>query len=176
MAPLPPSNTIRYFLDYTVNGLEHTIQMRVGPGATDGGASGSFSAFLAALSPNLYALSVVGMRKANLGTDVTNPVTYTGTTSFGSGTAVDNLARAAFLSFIGRSTDGRRVRVFVYGTKITSEGDYRVDTGEAAEVADAIDVLNGASGVFLSISGLQAIWKAYANEGVNAYWQRRARV
>jgi len=175
MAALPPSNTVRYFLDYTVNGIEHTIQMRVGAGATDGGASSSFSAFLATLSPNFYLINVIGMRKANLGSDVTNPVTYTGTTSFGSGTASDNLARAAFLSFVGRSTDGRRVRIFVYGTKITAEGDYRVDVSEAAEVDSAVFLLNSATGVFLTISGLQPVWKAYANEGVNAYWQRRSR-
>lgn len=175
MAALPQSNTERWWLIYSNNSTEHRLGIRTADGITNVQASNVFSTLLTNLSSMMLATTVLGLERALKGSNVRVPFAYTGSPSGGTGTNVDNDRRARFISFTGRSLDGRKTKLFVFGINDQSEGDYRVDTSENAAVAAEVAHLNAASGVFFSISGLQPVWHAYANVGYHDHWIKEYR-
>jgi len=177
MAPLSPSNTVRWFLDYTTSNGDHTMEARAtGTAATDASfASDFFSALLLALAPRLTTITIAGLRRAAAGTNVSLPATWSGEASYGSGSQ-SVINAPVYLSFVGRSAAGRRARIFIYGVSAQTEDDYRYEAVDHGEISDALEVLNGAVNFFLAIDGLDVIWNPYANAGFNAYYQRKARL
>lgn len=173
---LPPSNTPRWWLDYTVNGDPHSLMMRATSIKTDAQVATVYADLLALFTTSdIYAIAVTGMRKAAEGSDVTLPATYAETTAFGTGTAVDNDNRAKTFSFTGRSDDGHKVKLFIFGCKPTANGDYRIQVGESSTIDDVVTYLNNLNGFFNSISGGHPIWNAYGNTGWNDHWIKKAR-
>jgi len=170
MAALPQSNTERWWLVYSNNSTEHRCGIRTASGITNVQASNVFSTLLSNLTTIMLATTVLGLERALIGSNVRVPFAYTGSPSGATGTQVDTDRRARFISFTGRSTDGRKSKLFVFGIQDIPEGDYRVDTSESAAVASEVSHLNAASGVFLSISGQQPVWHAYANIGFHDHW------
>ncbi len=175
LTPLPEDNTERWWIIYTNNGTTHRMMARTLVGLTAASMSTNFQSIFAALTGTLNATTIVGMEKASKGSGVRNPQTYSGTTTFGSGTELDTDGRARALSFVGRSAGGRKSRLFLFGVKAIPEGDYRVDTTESAGVASAVIALNLPAGSFLSIDELKPIWKAYANIGYSDHWIKEYR-
>ncbi len=176
LTPISPSNTVRWWLDYTVNGDAHSLMMRTGTGATAAEVSSVFTDFFTLFTTDLlYGITVTGLRRASVGSDVTIPQTYSGTTSFGSGTAFDTDLRAKTFSFTGRALDGHKNKLFVYGCKIGANGDYRIQVGENGAIDDVIAYLQGAVSYWRAISGEQTIWNGYANTGWNDHWIKVAR-
>lgn len=176
MAPLPPQSTARVWLDYSDGTNEHSLVARLGDAVSVATAVTNMNAFMLELAPSLNLLTVIGARAAFDGSNVSNPFTWTGAATYGSGTMpVVNAPRE--LRFIGRSGDGRRVSVSVYGFSGATPPSYRVSAGVDAAVDDAIDALASASaaGVFLSISTAVPVWKTYASFNFNSYWERQAR-
>ena len=176
MAPLPPSNTARAWLDYADAFNQHSIMFRIAPTATLVTIKSQIDAVMLQLSPVLTLLTVVGFRVAVIGSNVTNPSPWTGAATYGSGTLLDSNAPRE-LRFIGRSTDGRQNSVSVYGFSGATPGDYRIDASESADVSDTILALANASalGVGLTISGQVPVWKPYASFNFNSYWEKEAR-
>jgi hypothetical protein len=173
---LPPDNTPRWWLDYVANGDSHSMLMRAAAGKTAAEVSTVFSDFLGLFTTdNLFGITVTGLRHANEGSDVSLPETYTGTTAFGSGTAVDTDNRAKTFSFTGRDIFGHKVRLYVYGAKSGANGNYRIDRGESFIMDSVEDYLNALDGFWETINGSHPIWNLYANTGFNDHWIRRAR-
>jgi len=174
MAPLPHNNTAIYYVDYSVDGQEHTFEVRFN-GAVSPSAFGShINGFLGPLAALLDEVTINVVRFQAEGSDVSNPVVagIEGNT-YGTGTGgPDNVPR--FLNFVGRSSGGRRVRLAVFGYK-GANSVWRLTSTESTDISDAVDVLNGTSGTFIAIDGIDAIWYPYANIGYNAYWQRKER-
>lgn len=175
MAPLPPSNTKRYFLDYQVAGEQHTMTMRVDDAATDEDASTGFDALLTAMAPLLLNIVVVRMRVANSGTNVTTPATYGGALEFGTG-AGSGVNVPDFWSFTGKDSAGRIVKVEIFGRSISPNNNFRVNMVDDSDVEAALSALDTVAPIWLTISGSAPFWNPYANQGVNAYWQRQARL
>lgn len=176
MTAINPNNTVRFYLDYSdgING--HTLIARLIAPATAASAASRVNDFLTDLAPALNQISIVGARLSAAGSNVSNPVAWTYASTYGTGTLTgDNAPRE--LRFQGRSTDGRRCSVSVYGTKIATPVDYRVQAGENAAIDAAITRLTTASafGVFATISGLVPIWKTYCSFNFNSYWEQEAR-
>lgn len=180
---LPPSNTPRYWVDYQANGAEHTFQLRYAGGVTATEPDATFrsivSSFLddiAPLMPTDYA--ILGARYAPQGTDVTLPATPPILTAAGGGTPTQ-AERPAFLTFVGRSSAGRKTKLMIIGASASpaSEGgsfaDYRVLTSENATIASAKGTL--AVLACVGIDGTSVTWYDYANAGYSAYWQKRQR-
>jgi len=174
MAPLPHNNTAIYYLDYTVDAREHTLEVRfdgaVSPAAFGASIGGLFVDNLA----NLDLLTVLGVRHQVQGSNVSNPVTsgIEGNT-YGSGVAgADNVPK--YINFIGRSSGGRRVRMMIFGYK-GAISTWRLTTAENAGVSAGVARMNAASGLYLAIDAVEPLWYPYANVGFNAYWQRKAR-
>lgn len=173
MAPLPPNNTPRFQFEYTVNGESHDFQIRANASPV---AVGSLvDVWLTALSPALFLVTLNLVSFAADGTDIFLPVT-TGIegNTYGTGDESDDVQRAWYINFIGRSAGGRRWRLAMFGIRELS-ADFRFLPAENADVADAITALQGASPDLLAIDGLAVTVYNYANAGVNAHWQRAIR-
>lgn len=173
---LPPSNTPRWWLDYTVNGDPHSLQMRTTSDKTNVQVSSVYNDLLSLFTAdNIYDINAVGLRHAVEGSDVSLPAVYTGSTSFGSGSAVDTDLRAKTFSFTGRDDSGHKIKFQIFGAKSGANGNYRIDRGESF-IMDAVeDYLNALNGFFNTINGAHPIWNLYANTGWNDHWIRKAR-
>jgi hypothetical protein len=132
-------------------------------------------AFFTAQNAILPSTVIDEVTFAPSGSDIFNPVT-TGiegnTYGSGGGAAV---GAAQFVSYIGRTAGGKRVRMFVYGVNAIAANDYRFVLGESTQVDDAIAVLNANSTLLKGIDGGAIVWKNYANAGVSAHWQKALR-
>lgn len=174
MAPLPSHNTARYKLTYSTAPFEHSITMRVITGVTAQQASTFYDGFLAQLTPLLGTITIVRLEFASQGSDVFNVVAWSGQPTYGTG-APANIQEPTFISFTGKSPDGRRTRVTVFGTTGVTQQDYRFQGGENAAADAARVVLATGTDRWLSITGVKPIWNNYANVGFNAHYQRKLR-
>lgn len=175
MAALPPSNTARWWLVYTVNGSTHKMGVRTLGSATGSQMNTVFNSLLNAISGAVNSIAPLNLEFAVQGSNVRNTVAWTGAPTYGLGTEAGTDGRARTYSFVGRSNDGRKVKLFIFGGKTFGEGDYRVDVTEGATIAAVVNILNAASGVYLSISGVQPVWKGYANIGYSDHWIKQYR-
>lgn len=176
MAPLPSNNTGVFYLDYTTEGQDHTLQIRFGTGSSALEAAGVADAFLTALGTNIYVWTINGARVRDVGTNVSYPVTWDGDTTYGSGTE-GAYATAQYGDFVGRSIDGRRCRIAVFGLKgiVDSTDDNFRFASSTAYVAAALAALEALPECPVSISGEPVNWQQYMNTGINAYWRNHIR-
>lgn len=175
MAPLPHNNTDIYYLDYTVCGISHTLENRVAGGTTPGEAADAFTQVFAAMDPQLFLVTIDLFRFQAEGSNVSLPVTWPGPSSFGSGagTPADG---GGYAAWVGRSTDGRRVRWTIFGSKVTATaGNWRAYPGENADLDTTLAAFTDAEAVWLTISGEQPVVNQYTNNGYNAYWRNKTR-
>ena len=176
MAPLPPENTRRFWLQYHDGVNSHELMVRGDTDTTPADIIVVLDEFLTELDPVLYEITIEGARYADASETVSNPVTWDGAATYGSGfQPVVNGPREIAFEF--RSTDGRKGSVSVYGYNGSTPADYRFGSGEVAALDDARDTLSGAhaDGTLCTISGLRGIFKTYINVNYNSYWERRAR-
>lgn len=180
MAPLPPNSTGRVFVDYTANGREHTVQFRYsGAGAPDTSFLEGLDDVFIEMNPYMPSdWTFLGWRYVADGNVVSVDLPGGPTAFNGAGVPVVGEA-PAFLSFIGRSLGGRRLRVYFLGTSASPAddggdfADYRVDFTESPGLLDVVNAMTAAGVV--AIDGGPPAWKNYANLGYNAYWQRKVR-
>lgn len=182
MAPSPINLTPTYFVDYTGLFGERSFQVRTAPTTTDAAALSSIAGFLTILLPDFHNdVSFIGVRKRAVGATVSLPVSgWTVMTGTGA-TGTPEIDYPKYVNFVGRARAGvgRRVRLSLYGMIVPIEGDYRLELADlGGAINDAVDYLNTQStaGIFRTIDGNPANWYLYANEGFNAYYQRKARV
>lgn len=175
MAPLPANSTARYFVDYTTGTEEHTFSVRANPTYSPADLGTDLNTFLTDISPLLNRITIIRVRYQPEGSNVSAPVATAidgndyGGASYGTG---DD--RSKFLNFVGRSSDGRRVRLAVYGVN-DIQPDYRVSTADSSAIIAAVDTLNTPANAFLTVSGLKPLWYPYANTTDSAYWQKQLR-
>jgi len=170
-----PTETTRYFLDYTTCGVQHTMTMRCDASVTDSQASTHFSDLFSAMEPLLLLTQVVRMRRAEEGSNISFPAIYSGTEEFGStpGTGVNV---PDFWSFTGKDSSGRQAKVEMFGRSISANNNYRLAAVDDSSVEAALAELATSDPVWLSAGGSTPFWNQYANQTVSAYWQRQQRV
>jgi hypothetical protein len=160
-------------LFYTNGGNQHSQQMRTGvlSPATFGTV---MDLYYTGLASKLYSTTIDFVTFRSAGSNVSNIVT-TGIEGnvYGSG-APSTLNEPLYIDFVGRSSGGRRVRFTQFGCNDLAT-DYRFIAGESAAVDATIAFMNASSNAWYAIDGLKAIWKSYANTGLNSYWQRKQR-
>lgn len=175
MAPLPPNNTERWFVDYAVNGINHTLLIRTVAPSTNDVISTFVSDLFGALDDVLWATAINGLRRSVQGSDISLDQAYLGTTAFGGGVG-DDLGRGYFLAYEGRSEGGRPVKLTVFGFKnLLSVADTRFPITSPSPYFDALGVIETTPGLPAAIDANNVIWKNYVNCGNNSYWQRQAR-
>lgn len=176
MAPLAPENTSRLIVDYLIGTLRHHAVFRFGAGVTSTDAITAARAIITLLKPLITTNSSFnGARWAAAGSVISLPVTWGAAIL---GTSVEPFAsheNAQFLSFVGRSSDGRRYKLTFFGYPYVPNGQYRVAAASDANVLAVVNGLNGNNPPLVTISGSVPVWNTYANVGLNAYWQRKLR-
>jgi len=173
MAPLSPSATIRYKLSYT-NGYDtHALVMRASA-VNNAGANSALQDFLAAIEPNLSIISAFELSVAAVGSNLFNPISWSGPSSYGDG-PMPVINRPASYSFVGRTPGGRKARIFLYGLSTINDGSWRILTSEDSDVSAAVAELGTHSGFFLGIDGLAPLWHSYCNVGINDHWLKNVR-
>lgn len=177
LSALDPSNTDRYWLDYSANDEQHSMLQRTAEGKSASEAAEAFDIFLLSIDGNLTTITIIGMRFAPAGSNITNPVDTTGLAgTYGSGVgSVINVPLQ--ITFPGRSSDGRKNFISVFGWTSANDDSWRILTSEDEDVAGGVAALNTLSsgGSFVTISGNRAFYKPYANVGYNDYWVGQAR-
>jgi len=176
MAPLPPENTRRFWVEYTDEVNVHELMVRLDTDATVADGITVVNDFFTALDPALYQITITGARFAEAGSTISNPVTWDGDPTFGTGfmPAVNGPREFAWEA---RSADGRKASYSVYGMQLSTPADYRYGAGEQADLDAARSVLVAAhnAGTLCTISGAKGIFKLYVNVNFNSYWERAAR-
>lgn len=176
LPPLPEHNTPRYFLDYEGDMGKRTAQIRSDPSLSHTSVAQAIAAYVELLRPITYmAVVFTSLRFAPAGSNVSNPVDWTSVAGTANTTQV-GADYPRFISFAGRSTSGRLVRLFHYGCTLAQTNDFRIQLAENTVVTAIRDFLNDQALAFLTIDGTRAVWKPYANAGYNAYHQRKRRV
>lgn len=175
LTPLPEDNTARLFVNYTHDTEEHEVQFRLLSPFTQSDLVGWAAGWIN--DNKILFGSDVSFHSADwaaAGSSVRNPVSWTVITGTGSPTTfATRLSRSG--SFVGRSPDGRKVRLFFYGMVYNLDITYRVYGSEDSLLQDAINDLNALTSRVGTISGSAPIFKPYLNLRNNAYWQTELR-
>lgn len=177
MAALPQNNTHRFFLDYQVGGDKHTLSVRYGGTFADYTAAMSMvSDILDELDSSMYLTTVLAARRQASGTDVSLPVAWSGSSSYGAD-AMPNERRPYETRWLGRSNDGRRTSFSLYGLKTALSAGFRLTTAASAEIAavDAILAAAALAGTWVTISGNPPEPYPYVDINFNSYWEGEAR-
>lgn len=176
MAPLPQNSTARYWLDYT-NGVDgHSTLFRY---AASGGLAplvAGVIAWLEALAPTMYEITITGARVSASGSTISLPVLWTGAATYGSGAMPVNVAPIEY-RFEGRDTDGRRVSWSMFSGKLAIPDTYRYLTSDNADVSAAQGVLAGlaADETLITIASNPPVVYDYMNYNFNSYWEDQRR-
>lgn len=185
MAPLPQNNTRRLFLDYTSNGIAHTMILRLPPSA--GTADTYAAAYAEWMSTYMRdSDSVFAARYSDALSNFSLPLTFTAVEGvLGPETNVwSQDPESAQLSIVGRGvTTGRRQRIEFFNAVAFTPwpSDNRYNPTEQATIeamlADYID-LAGQSGELplVSIGNDPLSIYEYVNIRSNAYWQNQQRL
>jgi len=175
MAPLPPESTKRFYYSYANAVNPHVLVLRVPDAATTAEADALIDALLTDIGGSFPASTITAVEVSASGSNARFPIASDrlGDT-FGSGSgSIEQDAIA--IGFVGRSSGGRRARLFMFGWGGGFSTNFRVQSTESAGVAAAINDLNAAVGDILAIDGLDITWKSYANVKPNDHWVKAGR-
>jgi hypothetical protein len=173
LVALSPSTTARFKLRYSDGQNNHALVMRTSSNVAHA-ACQTLDLFLAAHNAVVAQLTIIGLEYAPAGSDIFNPVVWDQATTYGTGTLAE-LERPYTWSYTGRSPGGHKSRVFLFGNNLHSDASWRTDDNGTNFVTAALEALNNNSAHFLAIDGGVPIWHAYANQGANDHWIKRAR-
>jgi hypothetical protein len=183
MPDFAPNFTARYRLKYSVVGTAHTMTWRFASGFVDeAGAADKVAAVINAMHTNLYeSWEAISADFAPADSDVFLPSVIS---SFDAGTQTDPTTtahEALAVSFIGRSASGGKARMFLYGTNLVEDtlvayaNDWRVLSGESANVLAAVAELNAGSPDIYANDNVVVTWYPYINLKFNDRWVRKLR-
>lgn len=176
MAPLPTESTARYWIDYTTSYGSHSMQFRVGTGATDEGFQLFAQGLLDLLTPVLtVGWAVTGVRRASDNSTISLPATVSLSADVSTTPLLETDA-PRFVSWVGRGPAGRRVRLYLYGSTIGIDKNYRKTFNELPLIQAVVNHFNDNPTYVRTIAEDVPIWNRYANLGYNAYFQRKRRV
>jgi len=178
LAPLPASNTKRYFIGQTASGKQHHIQVRVVDSLGDAAALAYFHGFCDAVKAGFYAdVTFNELLVAEKGSDIRNPVagwtTVTGTALIGNQPDTDI---PLTLCARGRSTSGRKVRAFFWGAVFTRTDDWLLVPTPESELDAILTDINSNANAWLAIDGTSAVYQGNYTIQYNDHWVKEQRV
>lgn len=184
MADHAPTYTPRFRIKYSTCGATHHMTWRLPRSESDPSSyAGKAKTFLDALASLRYVdWTFLGAEFAEVDSGVFLPTAMTapvaGTQSV---PGVVGQARPNAVSFVGRTTLGKRAVFYLYGLIVKPRedsavyNDWRVTTLELAALSTAIGVLTETPPQLCGNDGATVNWYPYVNVKANDYWVRRAR-
>lgn len=176
MAPLPEENTARIRVRYHDQWNEHTMTFRFVDMAAPATNVAIVRSVITSMLPLLWDNVIFdGAEMAVEGSNIFNEVSgWTPMNATGQGTPGANVSPSRFMQFGGRSSDGRKVKLYLFGVRYDEVQDMRYSPADLAAVGDVIDQLTNSSEI-VTIGGITPVWKQYANYGFNDLVTRKAR-
>lgn len=176
MAPITPDTvTWRFDINYEGNSGQHQMRVRVRPDFTENQAVTSALLARDLMAPVLHDdVVLTTVERYAPGETFSIPLVVAPLQGVVTGGIGPELF-PRFISMVGRSLTGRRVRYYLYETPVAVDADYRVPVGVAVEL-DALraHLDNPATGI-CAIDGSDIRIAPYYNTGYNAYYQRKRR-
>ena len=169
MAPLSPDNTVRWFLKYNVNNHIHTVTVRSDATVDPGTFAEEMGTFIEAIEPALYSTQFVALERSGVGSSVRVPVGWSGPMEWGTDSGNEKDA-PQFISFTGKSVDGRRFRLEMFGRIGEANANFRVLEIDSTVVANALLALETTEPMFLTISNAGPIFNRYMNQSISQHW------
>lgn len=160
LTPLPADNTKRYKMIYSVAGKLHAMISRCSSAQSDAVANAHFVACEAALNASIGSNTTwVDLEVALQGSNVFNS-TGTWTPTTGSAGVVNAIDYPRALCFPGRTTGGRKSKVYVYGiaSGFVTPDTYEQDPLTSATFQGFQGLLNSQSDFWLGIDGVKPTW------------------
>lgn len=179
MAPIDPTTTWRYKVEYTGPAGTHHALFH---GLLDGGALADLRGDVADYVDLATALQWNGTVWSSAQYAIPgnaffsddpdwDPITASTAASYTSGSNP-----STFLNFVGREIGGPvRAKLYLFETFLVGDNNLRYLAGEVAGVDAVITELNSVDSSLCSIAGNLITWKTYANLGFNDYLTHRAR-
>jgi len=166
----------RYYLDYEGAMGKHTMLFRFAPSASEADCKQKIINVVTAWRAQAHtSVTWNVLRYSAPGSHVSFPTTWTpivGTHA----TAQLPQNYPAFLSVVGRDSEGRRARMMMFGVTATPDTDYRYHSTDHAQYAAIITAFKAATPTpLVSKGGLVVFWNDYVNSGYHAYFQRKRR-
>lgn len=176
MAPLPSSNTFRIRAHYTGPFGSHTMTFRFANGTTPAASLAVVQDVAQALATLQYESTVWDSADyAVEGSDVFNPLPgWTPIVPGVAGAPDLNDDPGRFLNFVGRSSDGRKIRLYLFEERYKTRNDMRYPAGAIPAITAALAEL-ASHPELVTIGGLPIVWKSYANIGSNDHLVQKAR-
>jgi len=176
MAPADPTATMRLKVLYSGPFGNHTMLLHAKDGVSSGDFISDAIALLNQMAKLMYSAAVfTDALLAFAGSDIFNAITFTAIPSTGSVTPTINSAPSTFIQFGGRSTDGRRVKLYLFESGFEYRSDMRYQSGENTDLDDTVAMLNDEASTIGTITGAAPVWKSYVNVGQNDYLTHKAR-
>lgn len=176
MAPLPTTSTKRLVVQYSGEAGVHDIMFRfddsVAPADGVAAAQDILTAMKVWVTDTTTFESAVWYPKGEVNSF---PVAWTPIV----GTNTNEMTEDEypnFISFVGRTGTGRRVRYTLNGIPQSPNDDYRYQRSENASVDAVLDALETAEPQPVAIDLELPFYNPYANLGRNSYFQRKRRV
>jgi hypothetical protein len=145
---------------------------RCSSGQIDSQAITYFNACFAALQSSLGTNTTwAGVQVALQGSDVFNPIAGWTPVS-GSGAIVQPVDTPRALSFVGRTSNGRKSRVFVFGvtSSFVTPPTYEQDPLTTAGFQGFQGLLNSQNDFWLGIDGVKPVWYFRVNVKTNDHY------
>jgi hypothetical protein len=170
------TNTGRVWVDYETANAKHSQMWRHSPVVDAATLLSGIAEYYAFLSGILYEINILGARYAVLGSNVTLPIAWPGSASYGTGTEPLGLA-PRFISWVGRSVTGARWSLQQYGLELQTPNQFRGEVSSIPQLEDAWEHLNdmATEEVLVAIDGLAVKPYAYVNYNYNDHWVGEAR-
>lgn len=176
LAPLPASNTKRYFIGLVDANGQHHIQVRCAPTVSDAAALTDLGFTVDQLLPVTYAdYTFNELLVAEIGSDVRNPVAgwtpKVGTNTFSQADREFPLAITAR----GRASSGRKVKLSLWGQFFTVPTNWLYVPPALGAHAAFMQIVITSPSYFLSIDGAKPIWREDFTVDYNDHWVQVAR-
>jgi len=156
----------------TAGGDPHSIQSRCTSSQTDANAISIFTDYANIIGPLLgNNCSFIGVDVALQGSNVRNPLSGW-TTINGGSAAVGGVDLPRSVCFAGRSSDGRKVRVFQFGitSSLSTPAIYKQEPLTQVQFVDLRTLLNDSLNFFLGIGGLKPVYHDRTTFKPNDHW------
>lgn len=175
MSVTPRTTQDRVKLHYHTNSHNHVMLLHFVNGITPSLAAGRCTALANILKTYLTTLGGFDrVEMATAGSNVFNDIAFTPVAGTNTNAPEVN-GRAQFLSFVGRTPQGKRVRLFFYTDLTIADASYRCTPAELSIVGSILTELRNNVNPIVAVDGGTPVWKDYANLGWSKYWTTRDR-